>query len=187
MPFLDRWRAERQVRARAAAYAAALSHDPDPELTDWLANTATGGDTDHARWELRYARRALGLLAAERDALDDRTASLVASALSVEFRKDPAIAKDRIELAERQFNQRLSAYGTAVRERQPGSSTSERVAREMLRFAGGEQPWEPATVAHLAEAVAGFLTRTNEELRRVFGQAALPENVKPSSLVRDKS
>ncbi|HLV27396.1 MAG TPA: hypothetical protein VKZ41_13900 [Gemmatimonadales bacterium] len=184
MPFLERWRSDREVRAKAAAYAAALSNDPNPELTEWLAATATGGDLDHARWELRYARRALGLLAAERDALDDRTASLVAGALAEAFRRDPAIASDRVGLAERQFNQRLSAYGEAVRERRPGTATSERIAQELLRFAGGEREWGQEVVAHLANAVADFLTNTNAELRKAFGQAALPENVRPSSLGR---
>src|SRR5690606_9472451 len=102
--------------------------EPDEELARWLSQVATGGDLDHAAWELRYARRALGLLAAERDSLDDLTPSLVASALSEEFRRDPAIAADRAPLAERQFNQRLSAYRTAVREREPGRTTAERVA-----------------------------------------------------------
>lgn len=184
MPFLGRWRAERGVRASAAAFAAALSADPDPDLASWLSVTATRGDVDHALWELRYARRALGLLAAERDALDDRTASLVASALSEEFRRDPAIASDRVALAERQFNQRLAAYGEAVREREPGVPTAERVARVLLRFAGGDRDWEPETVEHLSRAVAEFLANTNAELRKAFGQAALPEDVKPSSLGR---
>lgn len=184
MPFLERWRALRDVRVRAAAYAAALTAEPDPELAKWLAATATDGDLDHARWELRYARRALGLIVAERDALDDRTASLVAAALSDAFRRDPAIASDRVSLAERQFNQRLAAYREALREREAGRSSLERVARTLLRFAGGERDWPPEAERRIAEAAADFLARANAELRRAFGTAVLPEDVRPSSLGR---
>ena len=74
---LDDWRAARMIRTRAAAYVAVLWRDPAPEEAQWLASHSAG-DLDHARWELRYARRALGLLTAQRDALDDRTASVVA-------------------------------------------------------------------------------------------------------------
>lgn len=184
MPFLDRWRADRELRARATAYASALTAEPDADLADWLAAVATGGDLDHARWELRYARRALGLLVAERDALDDRTASLVAAALTEAFRRDPAIASDRVALAERQFNQRLTAYGEAMREREPGRTTSERVARKLLRFAAGERDWSSETEYRIADAAAEFLAVANAELRRAFGQAVLPEDVRPSSMGR---
>lgn len=183
MVLLARWRAERDLRARAAAYAAAIAAEPDEELARWLSRVATGGDLDHAAWELRYARRALGLLAAERDSLDDRTPSLVAAALSEAFRRDPAIAADRATLAERQFNQRLSAYRIAVREREPGRSTAERVARVLLRFAGEQNPDAPVE-QRIARAAAEFLAGANEDLRRAFGEASLPEDVRPSSMLR---
>ena len=67
--------------ARQRRSSTALFREPDAADVEWLAATATRGDLDHARWELRYARRALGLITAQRDALDDRTASIVARAI----------------------------------------------------------------------------------------------------------
>ena len=58
-----------------------LMSEPGPDDVDWLATRATRGDIDHARWELRYLRRALGVLVAQRDSLDDRTPSEVLRAL----------------------------------------------------------------------------------------------------------
>ncbi len=185
MGMLDRWRTERDLRARASAFAAAVAREPAPELVAWLAETATGGDVDHAAWELRYARRAIGLIAAQRDALDDRTGSLVAAALTERFRADPRIARSRGELAERQFNARLAAFGDAVRERGAGATLPERLAAILLRFAGGEgNPPSPAAVQTLAASITAMLIEANDELRRHFGQVALPDDVKPSALVR---
>ncbi len=82
LPFLRAWREERLLRQRAAAYVRTLSGEPEAADVDGLARDVTRGDVDHARWELRYARRALGLLVAGRDALDDRTASVVARELA---------------------------------------------------------------------------------------------------------
>src|SRR5262245_1967900 len=76
MPLFARGRAERELQRKAEAFVAVLFREPDPADVQWLAEAATRGDTDHALWELRYARRALGLIAAQRDALDDRTASV---------------------------------------------------------------------------------------------------------------
>jgi len=45
---------------KAAKFAEALFREPDPADVEWLTKAATRGDVDHAQWELRYARRALG-------------------------------------------------------------------------------------------------------------------------------
>src|SRR5436305_7159315 len=110
MPFFARWRADRELQRRAEGYVAALFREPDAADVQWLADAATRGDVDHAQWELRYARRALGLIAAQRDALDDRTASIVAREISAAFGRDAYIAAGMAETADRQFNARLSAY-----------------------------------------------------------------------------
>ena len=68
------WRAEWRQRRQAVAYTATLREELAEDDVQWLGAVALQGDMDRARWELRYARMALGLLAAERDALDDRTA-----------------------------------------------------------------------------------------------------------------
>src|SRR3954470_6831823 len=110
MPLLGRWRDDRDLQRKAATYVASLMRDPEETDVDWLARAATRGDLDHARWELRYARRALGLIAAQRDALDDRTASIVARELTQAFRGERNIAAGMLETADRQFNARLAAY-----------------------------------------------------------------------------
>src|SRR6476661_3610310 len=102
MSLFARWRAERDLARKAAAYVAAIFRDPDPADVEWLATSATRGDTDHAQWELRYARRALGLIAAQRDALDDRTASIVAKAISDAYARDRHISAGMLDTAERQ-------------------------------------------------------------------------------------
>src|SRR5690349_14578707 len=104
MPLFARWRADRELQRKAAAYVAVLFQEPESSDVEWLAVAATRGDVDHARWELRYARRALGLIAAQRDALDDRTASLVAKEIAEAFDRDRNIAAGMVETAERQFN-----------------------------------------------------------------------------------
>ena len=97
---LRAWTLDRDQRRRAASYVAALCAEPAEEDVAWLSEHGTDCDSDHARWELRYARRALGLLAAQRDALDDRTASLVASELARALANDPAIAPGKIRVTE---------------------------------------------------------------------------------------
>ena len=70
---LKEWTLDREQRRRATTYVSALFAEPSEADVEWLSLHGTDCDTDHARWELRYARRALGLLGAQRDALDDRT------------------------------------------------------------------------------------------------------------------
>lgn len=155
--------------------------EPAEPTVVWLAETATRGDIDHARWELRYAKRALGLLAAERDALDDRTASLVAHGLSLELEKDPSIASDALELAERQFNARLSAYRDALGAK-AGAPIHVRLGQTLFAFAGGSFQRVDANIDRASELLNAYLAEAGEALREVFGAAALPENVPPSAL-----
>ena len=98
---------------------------------------ATRGDADHARWELRYARRALGLIASQRDALDDRTASIVARAISAAFARDENIAAEMEDTSERQFNARLSAYRAGLAP-PAGAPTQVRMGQTLIAFAGGK-------------------------------------------------
>lgn len=180
MPFLGEWRAERLRRRHAALYVQALLAEPAPGDARWLADAAAGGDLDHATWELRYARRALGLLGAQRDALDDRTASLVAHALEASFATDPLIDRDKREVAERQFNVRLGSYREALAARGSREGTSARLARMLLAYAGRVAPPE-SDLARAGELLGGYLSEANEALRRQFGVAVLPENVPPSA------
>lgn len=181
MTLFARWRAERDFQRKADRFVELLLVEPDDADVRWLASVATHGDTDHARWELRYARRALGLLTAERDALDDRTGSAVAHALAVATARDPQVAAEMQEIAERQFNARLSAYRDALAAR-AGTGTGARLGQTLFAFAGGSFRQVDEHIVRGGELLARYLTGANTALRDTFGKASLPENVPPSAL-----
>jgi hypothetical protein len=182
MALFARWRAERDLQRKAERYVQRLLSEPEDEDVRWLAHTATRGDTDHARWELRYARRALGLLTAERDALDDRTGSVVARALAVATARDPQVAVEMHEISERQFNARLSAYRDALAAR-AGAATGARLGQTLFAFAGGSFRQVDDPIVRGGELLGRYLTEANTALRELFGKASLPENLPPSALV----
>ncbi len=182
MPLFARWRAERDLQRKASAYVEVLFRDPELADVKWLAEYATGGDVDHAQWELRYARRALGLITAQRDALDDRTASIVAQAVTNSFGRDGNIASEMAETAERQFNARLSAYRDGLAAK-AGAPTLIRMGQTLFAFAGGSFRSQDANIVRAGELLNRYLAEANEALRTNFGAADLPENVPPSALV----
>jgi hypothetical protein len=188
------WRAERDLRRRSASYLATLLEEPTESDAEWLAAAATRGDLDHARWELRYARRALGLIVAQRDALDDRTGSSVGRMLTAAFERDPNVAADRIAVARQQFNARLGAYGDVLTSRPPpGPPTSaqpaaaqvhSRLGQILLAFAGGPIGPNAPQVARAGEILGRYVDGAHEALRQAFGTATLPDDVTPSALTR---
>src|SRR3954463_4932557 len=177
------FRDDRALLARSGSYADSLMVEPSAEDVEWLSRVATRGDVDHARWELRYLRRSVGILVAQRDALDDRTPSEVLRALLHRMQKDPNVDPSLRELAERQFNARLGAYRDAFNSRGHGTPAL-RLAQNMLAFAGGPIRSDDPVVQRGAEIVAETLTKANEALRSSFGVAELPEDVSPSRLAR---
>jgi len=181
MVFFASWRAERTMLRKAAAYVDVLFREPDPADVEWLAGAATRGDADHALWELRYARRALGLIAAQRDALDDRTASIVARAISAAFARDENIAAEMEDTSERQFNARLSAYRDGLAAK-AGAPTQIRMGQTLIAFAGGSFKAHDATVTRAGDLLARYLAEANAALRESFGAATLPEDVAPSAV-----
>lgn len=183
MPLFARWRAERDLKRKTDRFVARLMAEPDAADVRWLAEKATRGDEDHARWELRYARRALGLVAAERDALDDRTPSSAARALHDAASRDRNVAAEALELAERQFNARLSAYRDTVAAR-AGAATPGRLGQTLFAFAGGSFREVDANVAQAGELLAAYLAEASTVLREIYGAAALPEDVPPSSVAK---
>lgn len=185
MRFLHEWRASREQRARAAAFVASFAGEPAPEDVAWLTANGTGGDADHARWELRYARRALALLVARRDALDDRTASDVARALGEALARDPAIAAGKLGVAERQLNARLRAYGDALANRE-GAGTGWHLGRTLLEFAGRRDAVSADVVTAASEILSRYVADANDALRERFGAAALPDDVAPSKLRQER-
>ncbi|MEX2153713.1 MAG: hypothetical protein WD825_10275 [Gemmatimonadaceae bacterium] len=185
MALFREWRAARQLQRKAGQFVADVTDEPSAEDVAWLAHIATRGDEDHARWELRYARRAIGLLVAQRDALDDRTGSLVARAMSEAFERDERIDRDRRDLAERQFNARLSAYRDALSARVPDSAV--RLGQTLLAFSGGSFRDVDANVRRAGNLLDGYVKEANEALRTVFGTATLPEHVPPSAMAGGKA
>jgi hypothetical protein len=181
VPLFARWRAERELQRKAAVFVAALFKEPEQNDIDWLAQNATREDIDHARWELRYARRALGLIVAQRDALDDRTASVVAREISEAFARDKNISAGMLETAERQFNVRLSAYRDGLAAR-AGAPTAIRMGQTLFAFAGGSFRVRDDNIVRAGDLLAAYLAEANEALRSAFGTAALPDNVPPSAL-----
>lgn len=147
--------------------------EPDDADVHWLASHGTGGDLDHARWELRYARRALGLHTARRDALDDRTASVVARVLADCLARDPAVAAGKLRVVERQLNQRLRAYGAALDDRE-GVGAAWRLGRTLLEFAGRNDSVREDVVLRGSELLLGYLSTANADLRSVFGAHGAP-------------
>jgi hypothetical protein len=177
------FRDDRALQRGSAAYVAALMMDPDPDDVAWLTGTATRGDADHATWELRYLRRALGILIARRDALDDRTPSEVLRTLGARMERDPNVAAELRELAERQFDARLSAYRDAFGSRGHGTPAT-RVAQNLLAFAGGPIRADDPAVIRGAALVSAYLAELVDTLRASFGTADLPEDVPPSQIAR---
>lgn len=185
MGFLDWFQDARNGRgAVAASYREALLREPSDQDVEWLTGAGTAGDADHARWELRYARRALYLLSAQRDALDDQTASSVARTLAQVLERDPDIAPDRRAVARQQFNARLRAYTDALALRNPEAGRCAAAGRSLLHFAGRTDPLPGESVATAAEILARYLLEANDALRSAFGTAAVPEHAPPSSLAR---
>ena len=177
------FRDDRALLRKSAAFASVLMAEPASDEVDWLAKVATRGDADHARWELRYLRRSIGILVAQRDALDDRTPSEVLRALVHLMEKDPNIDPALRDLAERQFNARLGAYRDAFTSRGHGTPAL-RLAQNMLAFAGGPIRGDDPIVRRGEELVGDTISAVNDALRASFGVVELPEDVSPSQLAR---
>jgi hypothetical protein len=176
----DEWRAEWRLRRGASAYVDAIYAEPDETDVQWLAAIGTGGDVDRARWELRYARRALGLLVAERDALDDRTGSRVARQLRERMQLDRDIAAGMVQLSERQLNVRLAAYRQVLSTRSATEGTGARLGRTLLKSADGAAEPAAQTIEQAGEILARYVGSANESLRKAFGEVVLPEDQPPS-------
>lgn len=182
MPIFGRWREDRDLQRKAAAYVASLMREPDTGDADWLAGSATKGDTDHARWELRYARRALGLIVAQRDALDDKTGSAVARELSAAIARDQNVDATTLDIAEGQFNARISAYRDGLDSRASGIPVATRLGQTLFAFAGGAFRDAQADVARGGALLVAYASEANDALRRAFGVAQLPEHIPPSEI-----
>lgn len=168
------------ARRAAEQVIGALHAEPEATDVEWLASLMLRRDEDHAAWELRYARRALGLLVAERDALNDRTAQEVSAALLASFSRDPHIAADRLEMALAQFQARLAAYRAAMAKRDGQEPVAARLSRELLTFAGAITGDHQGAISRAGSLLSGYGTQAADVLRAAYGTAQLPDDVAPS-------
>jgi hypothetical protein len=182
IPFTPEWRAARARKRSAKAYVATILADPSAADAEWLAGAAAAGDVDHARWELRYVRMAVGIFVAERDALDDRTASEIANALRAEFAADARVAPDLRPLADQQFADRVHAYRDAFFARGTTGAT-ERLGRVLLAFASDGARSAGGPLARATEILAGYVVEANTALVAAYGSASLPDHLPPSEAV----
>ncbi len=175
MSWLGTWRSARERRRRAAAYLDRALAPSDPAERQWLG--ALTGDPRLADRELAFAVRAVALIVAERDALDDRTASDVASALV------PLLdAEARRSAAEKAaWVARWRGYSAAMSVRGHADAPAVRLARVLLDGAGVSHP-AADSVDRAAEVVVRARGRANEALRATFGEASLPDDIRPSAL-----
>jgi hypothetical protein len=175
MGLIGEWRAARERRRRADGYLRGLLSPPPTTDIDWLA--AIAGDRTVAERELIFARRALGLVVAERDALDDRTAADVSHALTEvvasEARRSASVAA--------QWTARRRAYSEVLAVRGQAEAPVTRFARVLLAGAGVAEPSEEA-LGRAAHFIQSTRTHANEALRATYGMATLPDDVRPSAI-----
>ena len=161
------------LRQGAELVVAAAFAEPDESDVAWLDEVTPDHDADHARWELRYARRALVYHAARRDSLDDRTPAAVAHALEEALAHDPHADAALRDLSDQQFNTRLRTYGQALDDHDARSVT-ERLGHILLTFGGARNP-DADQVRRAGLIMVKMLRESNANLRRTFGGAKLQE------------
>lgn len=175
MGFWADWQAARARRQRVEVYLNHVVREPDAVTVQWL--TSVCGSDAVARRELTFARRAIGLIVAERDALDDRTAADVAHQLA------PVVAAESRRDAEhgRQWGERWRSYTGALAVRGNPDTPAVRLARVLLEASGTSAPG-PETLQRATAFVQETRSMLNEQLRVAFGAASLPEDVRPSAI-----
>jgi hypothetical protein len=177
MSLLADWRLTRERRRRAALYLAALRHDVAPSDIAWLARLTTPLSEKVALRELLFARRAVALIVSERDALDDRTASDVAHELAAEI----AAEGRHDSAAPSAWHERWRTYTGALAARGSTEAPAVRLARVMLQGAGVTNPGA-AELQQGTQYISVVRSAANEALRKAFGAASLPDDVRPSAL-----
>jgi hypothetical protein len=175
MGFWADWQAARARRQRVEVYLNHLLREPDAATLQWL--TACGGNAQVARRELAFARRAIGLIVAERDALDDRTAADVAHQLA------PVVAAEARRDAEtgRLWAERWRGYTAALAVRGNPEAPAARLARVLFAGVGLADP-AADDVRRGTAYVQDTRAVLNEQLRVAFGAASMPEDIRPSAL-----
>lgn len=157
------------------SYVREVTGPVDSSEYSWL--TGISGGSSIAARELVFLRRAIGLIVADRDALDDRTASEIAHELAPmiasESRRDPEIGKE--------WNTRWRAYTSAMALRGTAEPPASRLAVVFLTGVGISHPTDEQSRG-AALLVQRERVAMNEALRKALGTASLPDNVKPSAM-----
>jgi hypothetical protein len=179
--FLANRREQRRRQEAAERYLAALLLPPDPDDVQWLAQCAAALPASVER-ELVLAQRAIGLIVAERDALDDQTAADVAHAIDAIVAREAESWRDSVA----EWMDHWREYHDALVARGRAEPPLRRIARVLLRRVGLREPGS----AQLVRAV-GIVTRhrheANEALAAAFGVAELPEDRLPSAVYRERT
>ena len=181
MGFLANRREARKRQEAAERYLAVALQPGDPADVAWLSEIA-GASSSAAERELAFAQRAIALIVAERDALDDRTAADVAHAIDALTEREA-----RTRAGERDvWLDHWREYADALAARGRHEPPLRRIARVLLRRLGVTDPGSPQLVR-----VVGIVTRdrmaANEALREAFGTASLPEDRAPSDVWRERT
>lgn len=164
--------------AGAKTYVARIVVDPATGDAEWLSSF-TNGDVDHAAWELRYLRFAVGLIAARQYALEDRLPAMVSHELVAEFARDKRIAAANLAMAESQFNTRLRTYTEAFHARVLAEGWDRRLGRALLELTGPAIR-DDASVTRAAQIAQSYFDEAGEALHKSFGVTTLPEHITPS-------
>lgn len=180
MSFFSRLAQRRALRSKALKYVRTLHVEPSESDVAWLASIDPGGDEDHAAWELRYARLAMGVLAAERGALDDSVPAAVAHAVTASLSSNRRIAAAMLPLAERQFGARLATYRDSLARKHAGDPLDQRLGRTLLEFTSHAEVPDQRTIDRAGRIAQGYLRSASASLLQVFGHASLPDDVRPS-------
>lgn len=171
------WRAQRERNHRACTYLGQLLGTPEQSDVTWLRSL--GVPEAVAVRELTFAKRAIGLIVAERDALDDRTASDVAHQLVPVISREARGAPD----LGREWDERWRAFTLAWAVRGDVESPASRLARVLLAGSGIGHP-SREQMLRSTHFVQDTRDSANVTLRNVFGVASLPDDIRPSALPR---
>ncbi len=165
----------------AERYVASLLRPPSPADLAWLVAAGQGGELDASR-ALASGRRAIGLIVAERDALDDQTAADVSHALTAVVQRESR----QVHSAAADWSSHWRDYADALAIRGRSESPMGRIARVLLRHAGIPAP-RAEQHARAVEIATAFRHEANEALSETYGAASLPEDRSPSELLRERS
>lgn len=181
MGFLANRREAKRRQEAAERYLAVLLRSGDPDDVRWLSDVA-GAPADTVQRELAFAQRAIALIVAERDALDDRTAADVAHAIDALVAREARTRAGEVDA----WMEHWREYADALAARGLHEPPLRRIARVLLRRVGVGDPGSAQLVR-----VVGIVTRdrmaANEALREAFGTASLPEDRAPSEVWRERT